>query len=92
MQYFFNIRDGVDSPDNEGVELHSLDLAYALSLQLTADLLRDHHSIWQRNDLCVEVTDSAGLTLFTVHALALIAPAIDAPRSTVPPERMHQHA
>jgi hypothetical protein len=47
MRYFFNIAGAVYDPDNEGVELSSIDAARIEAVKHASELMRDRpHIVW----------------------------------------------
>lgn len=75
--YHFNVHDGSDFPDRDGIALPDLQAARRQALQLAGELLRDQgENFWNGEDWKVEVTDAANLVLFTILFAAFDAPAI----------------
>jgi hypothetical protein len=67
VRYFFNLAGAVYDPDNEGIELETLDAARRMAVQSAAELIRDRPEVvWMGDEVRVEVTDSNRLVLFTV--------------------------
>ena len=70
-RYFFDVADGVFSPDSEGSELDNLEQARFEAVRLAGALLGDNPAkFWQCEDWFVEVKDDHGLVLFTLAAMA----------------------
>ena len=69
-RYHFHVRDGVDRPDRDGIDLPDIRVARAEALKLAGEIIRD---AGMRDDLGEEwritVTDEAGLTLFIMDFL-----------------------
>ncbi|SHK49857.1 hypothetical protein SAMN02745194_05041 [Roseomonas rosea] len=76
-RYFFHTRDGRTPPDAEGSELPSLEAARVEAVRMSGELLKWHaETFWKEGEWSLEVTDDTGLTLFTLHFVAITAPAI----------------
>jgi hypothetical protein len=75
-RYFFNQIDGEFKPDDEGLELASLDDARFEAVRYAGEVLRDRPSVvWQGEDFRIEVTDAKRLLLFTLVVVGMDAPA-----------------
>ena len=75
-KYFFHIHDGQSFPDEEGTDLANLAAARLEAIQLTGQMLKDDSgAFWNGEDWRVQVTDEAGMTLFTLHFMAVQAAA-----------------
>jgi hypothetical protein len=72
-RYMFNVFDGMDLPDDEGMLLAGLPQARSMALRLAGDLIRDSETFWERNEWRLEVTDETGLVLFTLALFAVHA-------------------
>ena len=84
-KYFFHIHDGQTFPDEEGTELADLAAARLEAVQLTGQMLKDDsQAFWNGEDWRVQVTDEAGMTLFTLHFMAVEAAAIRAAKPLLP--------
>ena len=75
-RFFFNQFDGDYKPDDEGLELASLDDARLEAVRYAGEVMRDKPGIaWTGQDFRVEVTDGSDLVLCTVIVVGLDAPA-----------------
>lgn len=75
-RYFFTTADGTRDPDVDGTELPSLSAARIEAIKFAGEVLSDHPDmIWDGEDFRVEVSDEAGLLLFTVVAMAMDSPS-----------------
>lgn len=76
-RYYFNVYDGVSSPDQDGTELADLAGAKIAALRLMGQLLNDDpDSFWNNHQWRLDVTNDAGLTLFTLMFAAVESAAI----------------
>lgn len=76
-RYHFNIHDGEDLPDLEGVELPDLVAARVEAVRISGECLRDHAvKFWDGHEWQMEVTNDRGLTLFTLTFYATDAPSV----------------
>ena len=76
-KYHFNIHDGFDLPDREGHELPDLAAARRFAVMLGGELIRDHaDAFWREGQWRMDVTDAAGLVLFSLQLSAIEAPAL----------------
>jgi hypothetical protein len=67
FRYYFHVRDGRTSIDNEGTEFASLEDARVDAVRLAGAMLTDHAPIfWNEHDWELQVTDAANLTVFTL--------------------------
>jgi hypothetical protein len=71
-RYYFNVRDGHTTFDDEGMELSSFAAARDLAITYSGELLRDGvaASLWAGEPWCMWVTDAPadeGNTLFTLE-------------------------
>ena len=67
MRYFFNQTGVIYDPDDEGIEIASLDEARVEAVRYAAEVMRDHPTlVWHGEDFRTEVTNSDQLLLFTV--------------------------
>jgi hypothetical protein len=71
-RYYFNLKDGRTSLDDEGVELASLDEARKMAIHHSGEVLRDGaaESLWMGQPWSLWVTDApngGGKTLFTLR-------------------------
>ncbi len=75
-RYFFNIHDGIDVEDTEGMDLPDLRAARVEAVRHAGRII-DHEAehVSSVEDWCLEVTDRHGLILFQVNFLMTRAPA-----------------
>ena len=77
MRYFFHVRDGQYVPDEDGIELPSLDAAKRQAAEFAGKLLADNaEQFWGGDDWFVEVTDADGLMLFKLLFAAILSPVL----------------
>lgn len=70
-RYHFNVHDGFDLPDPEGSDLPDLRAARIEAVRYAGSLLHDHAvTFWDHDDWRMEVTDEAGLILFSLIFVA----------------------
>jgi len=75
-RYHFNIRDGHSTPDPDGIELPDLSQAKIEAARRGGEILRDNAAkFWEREDWRIDVTDAAGLQLFSITIFATMAAA-----------------
>jgi len=75
-RYFFNTANGHVERDTEGEELRNGDAAQGLAVRYLGDILRDNPpDIWGDGEFRVDVTDEAGLILYSLTVIGMIAPA-----------------
>jgi len=75
--YFFHARDRQAYPDKKGTELADIAAARVEAARLAALLLKeDAQAFWAKGEWTLNVTDDTNLTLFTLHLMAIEAPAI----------------
>ena len=75
-RYHFNLHDGNDQPDADGLELPGIVEARRCAVRLLGDVLREaDDSFWQAEEWRLEVTNADGLVLFTLNVLATDSPA-----------------
>lgn len=83
MIYRFNVNDGDAHPDKLGMECASLQDARVEAVQRIGRLLAEQTArFWTGDEWSMEVTDSAGLTLFTLVFMAANSPAVDGMRAS----------
>lgn len=69
--YYFDLSNGSREPDEDGIELESLDVARTQAVRLIGEMLRhDPRPIWEGEGLAVEVSDEARTPLFRVKVAA----------------------
>ena len=85
-RYHFNVYDGTYAIDDNGTELPDREAAQREAVRLAAELLAERpEDFWGAGEWRVEVTNSSGVSLFTVHFLGT-CPKPSRPRmSVVPP-------
>ena len=74
-RFYFNFRDGQDSPDEEGYELSSFREACRTGIQLLCHTIEDNPDLALNDDIRLEVTDPSGLIISTVQVVVTTAPA-----------------
>jgi hypothetical protein len=61
MRYFFNVHDGKDITDDEGIELPDLDAARTEAIRTSGEMIREvGPDVWCGQDWRMTVTDDAG--------------------------------
>lgn len=76
-KYFFHLTSSHDTPDDEGVDLESLEAARCHAVKMIADVLCDTPGeYWKAELYRVTVTDESRLILFTVEVVSLDSAAI----------------
>ncbi len=76
-RFFFNVTDGIDIVDHEGVELADLPAARLQAVHYSGELLKDHpDTLWVGHEWRIDVTDAARHILFSIHISAVDAPAL----------------
>ncbi len=88
-RFHFNVLDGSDNPDLDGAELEDIPAARRYAVRYFGELLLgDPSTFWSGEEWKMDVTDDTGLTLFSLHLIAIDAPALE-PRdltiSVLPP-------
>lgn len=74
--YYFNLAGAVYDPDDEGVDLPTMQEARFFAAKHAGELLRDRPDLaWAGEELRVEVTNERQLVLFTVIILGVDAAA-----------------
>ena len=87
-RYFFDIYDGAALPDQVGKEFDSLRGAQDEAARIAANFLHDApNRLWRDGDWTVWVRDEAGLQLFSVVLLGMLAPAARDTRAAIPRDR-----
>jgi hypothetical protein len=67
-RYFFNIYDGYDVPDQDGMELQDIYVAQAQSIRMSGEILREMAAkSWDGTEWRLEVTDESGTVLFILR-------------------------
>jgi hypothetical protein len=67
-RYFFHIRDGKDIHDTDGVELAGVAEARHQAVATAGEMIRtDGHTVWNGSEWCMDVTDEAGIPVFTLR-------------------------
>lgn len=76
-RFFFHLSSTFDVPDNEGVELDSLEDARCYAVKMIAEVLcTSPERYWEAETYRVTAADERGLTLFTVEIVSTDAAAI----------------
>ena len=77
LRYFFHIDDGTRIRDHEGTEFASIEQARIESVRLAGAMLTDAATtFWDGDQWRLEVTDAAGLILFTLDFIGTQSPAV----------------
>jgi hypothetical protein len=67
-RYFFNVRDGKDLPDHEGVELAGIPQARDQAIATVGEIIKHNgHTVWNGSPWMMNVTDETGASVFTLH-------------------------
>lgn len=75
-RYFFDVIDGENALDVEGVELPDLEAARIEGARREGEVLARHaETFWQRDEWRLICKDASGLILFTVDVIANDSPA-----------------
>ncbi len=83
-RFHFNVHDGSEHPDVEGAELDDVPAARKYALRYFGELLHgDPCTVWSGEEWKMDVTDDTGLTLFSLHFIAIDAPAPDSRDLTI---------
>lgn len=77
-RFHFNVHDGSDYPDPEGTELPDVEAARKFAIRYFGDMLHaEPCTFWNGQEWKMEVTDEAGLLLFSLHFIGIDSPALD---------------
>jgi hypothetical protein len=77
QRYHFNVQDSASGPDLEGTRFASLDAARNAAVRLAGDMLREQPAaFWDQGEWVMDVTDDAGLVLFSLLLVASMSPAL----------------
>jgi len=80
-QFHFNVRTGLMNVDEVGVDLPDIEAAMVMANHDASHLLRDEgEHLYADGEWQLEVTDAAGLILFTLMFSRCCAPAIGSGR------------
>ena len=80
-RYYFNIYDGVSTPDDTGTELANWQEARIQAIKFAGAIIKDEaERIAQGDDWHLEVTDERQLILFRFNFLSLEAAALSSHR------------
>lgn len=75
-RYFFNVHDGQSLVDDDGTEFPTIEAARTCAVQTAGALLKDHAAtFWSGGDWKMDVAEASGLLLFSLHFIAVDAPA-----------------
>lgn len=76
-RYYFHVHDGTTIWDRKGTDLPDLRQARRVAVQVaTSHLSEAPEHFWNGDDWHLDVTNATGLTLFTLHFMAVDAPSI----------------
>jgi hypothetical protein len=75
--FHFHVEDGQSFKDDHGAELADTAAARAYALRYFGQMLEGAHcSVWEGNEVRMEVADEAGLILFSLYLVGVDAPAM----------------
>ena len=75
--YYFHLEHAHPRRDEQGVDLPDLEAAKCHAIQVIAEeLCANPKGYWEADSYQVTVTDEAGLTLFSVAMMSIMAPAM----------------
>jgi hypothetical protein len=75
-RYHFHVEDGLHHWDDEGAELPDTEAARAYALRYFGNMLEcSLCSVWDGNDVRMEVADESGLVLFALYLVGIDSPA-----------------
>ncbi|HEX8225015.1 MAG TPA: hypothetical protein VF605_14445 [Allosphingosinicella sp.] len=75
-RFHFHVEDGRSYSDDEGAELADAAAARAYALRYFGHMLESSQvSVWNGNDLRMEVADESGLVLFSLYLVGIDSPA-----------------
>ena len=78
MRYYFQTEDGRCYPDRDGTELPDVAAACVESAKVLADFLKyKPRELWAHDCLSVQVSDDAGLVLFTLNVSVTMSAAMN---------------
>ena len=81
-RFYFNVRDGHDIADTDGVELDDFRAARREAIRLSGALLESEADQFDAGDEWrLEVTDETGLILFVMTFSIMQSPAVPQPRT-----------
>ncbi len=69
-RYYFNINDGTDLPDVEGLEIADLNRARAEAIRAAGEMIRDLPGKFDGQEWVMEVTDQSKRPVFTLRFTA----------------------
>jgi hypothetical protein len=76
MLCFFNLAGAIYDPDDDGIEVSTIDQARVLAAKYVAEVIRDRPEVvWAGEEVRLEVSDERQLVLFTIIVVGLDAPA-----------------
>lgn len=76
-KFHFNVHDGHDYPDLEGMELPTMEAARKHAARYAGELLQSSpETFWQGGEWRMDATDAAGLVLFSLMFVGCDAPSI----------------
>ena len=69
--YYFDVSNGSEESDDDGIELAGLDEARSQAVQLIGEMLRfDGNPVWDGHGLKLVVSDASRSPLFSVNVTA----------------------
>lgn len=75
--FHFNVQDGSNITDSEGSELNDIAAARLAAVEMAGELLKDHARDFLHDETwSMDVTDDAGLILFSLVMHLADAPAV----------------
>jgi hypothetical protein len=75
-RYHFHVEDGQSYRDDKGAELADSEAARAYALRYFGHMLESSRcSVWDGNDVRMEVADESGLVLFALYLVGIDSPA-----------------
>ena len=75
-RYYFNIHDGKDLPDDEGIELAGPDEAREQAVASAGAMLKEHgRQFWNHGEWRMNVVDESGATVCALRFAAEHTPA-----------------
>ena len=70
-RYFFNMSDGADLPDDEGIVLPDLTTARSQAIMTVGELLKERgRTLWAGTEWRMTVLDEAGTTVCSLRVMA----------------------
>lgn len=73
--FYFRIHDGLELPDDDGIELPNIRIARRTAVRVAADCLRDHFDGFRRGgEWAMDVADESGKLICALRFTASDAP------------------